>query len=348
MRGADAFRRAFALLAILAGSAAPAAADGPAVDPATFTLALDGPIAAEHSPYLFASASGAFASAGLDVAIRYPEGSGAALDALISGNADACAADAIAILAARAGGAKVTIVASIGDLHPGCVASREESAITSPTSLAGSRVAVGPLDADRLLFPLFLAGAGLRPEDVTVVPLDDAGRAAACAAGTVDAVLDRVENARAGIAILPWAAHGFALYGPCLAVRDETLREKTAIVKGFLKATLGAWEACLREPAAAAQSAAASGLVTRDAAEAWLTAVGYRFHTETYRKKGLGWIDGSRMAATLDALKGMLGRPVSFAAADAFSNAFLPVPAILRKSEEPATGSSSGTTPLQR
>lgn len=344
MRRADAVRRAFALLAIIAGSVAPAAAAGPA----TFTFALDGPTAAEHSPYLVASASKAFAPMGLDVAIQYPEGSGAALDALISGNADACVADALAVLAARAGGAKVTIVASIGDLHPGCVASREESAVTSPGSLAGKRIALGPLDADRLLLPLFLAGAGLRSEDVTVVPLDDAGRAAALAAGTVDAVLDRVESARAGIAILPWAAHGFALYGPCLAVRDEMLRTRPAIVKGFLKAILMAWEACLKEPATAAQSAAASGLMTRDAAEAWLKAASYRFDTETYRKKGLGWIDGSRMAATLDALKGMLGRPVTFASADAFSNAFLPVPAVLRKSEDPTIGSSTDTTPLQR
>lgn len=344
MRRADAFRRAFVLLAILAGSAAPVCA----ASPAAFTLALDGPTSAEHSPYLSAAASSAFVSAGLDVTIRYPEGRGAALEALLSGSADACTADALAFLAARAGGAKITIVASLGDLHPACVASLERTPIASPASLAGKRIAVDPLGADRLLFPLFLAGAGFRPEDVTMVPLDGAGRTAALAAGTVEAALDRIGSVQPGFAILPWAAHGFSLYGPCLGVRDETLRDRPSLIRKFLKATLEAWEACLREPAAAAQSAAASGLVTREAAEAWLDAARYLFDTETYRRKGLGWIDGSRMAATLESLKGMLGRPVAFAAADAFSTALLPVPAILRKSEEPAAASSAGTAPLQR
>jgi ABC-type nitrate/sulfonate/bicarbonate transport system substrate-binding protein len=211
----------------------------------------------------------------------------------------------------------------------------------------GRRVAVGLLDADRLLFTLFLAGAGLRAEDVTPVPLDEAGREAALVAGTVDAALDRVENDRPGFAILPWAEHGFTLYGPCLAVRDETLRAKPSTVRAFLKATLTTWEACLRDPMAAAQSAAASGLVTREAAEAWLEAARYRFDTETYRKKGLGWIDRSRMSATLEAVRGMLGQPVAFAAADVFSTAYLPVPAVLRKVDE-AAAPATGTTPLLR
>ncbi len=324
--------RPAALLALLAGAAVTA----PAATPAAFTLALDGPVSAAHAPYLHAAASGALASAGLSVSIRYPEGRGAALGMLVSGVADACVADAVAILAARSSGAKITIVASIGDLHPACVVSRPEAAITSPAGLAGRRVAIGPFDADRLLFPLFLAGAGMHADDLTAVPLDDAGREAALAAGTVDAVLDRVENGRPGMVILPWAANGFVLYGPCLAVRDETLRTRPVTVRAFLKQILSTWEACLQEPHAAAKSAAASGRVTPEDAEAWLAAARYRFDTETYRKKGLGWIDPSRMAATLEAVRGTLGQPVAFAAAAAFSTAYLPVPAILRKIDETA------------
>jgi ABC-type nitrate/sulfonate/bicarbonate transport system substrate-binding protein len=343
MRQAALLRRAIVLLAFIAGSTPIA----PAANPAAFTLALDGPVAAAHAPYIHAIASGAFSTTGLAVSIRYPEGRGAALGVLVSGGADACIADAVSILAARAGGAKITIVASIGDLHPACLVSRVESAITTPVSLAGRRVAIGPLDADRLLFPLFLAGAKLHADDVTTVPLDDAGREAALAAGTVDAVLDRLENGRPGRTILPWAGYGFTLYGPCLAVRDETLRTRPTTVRVFLKQTLAVWEACLQKPAAAARSAAASGLVTPEAAEAWLAAARYRFDTETYRTKGLGWIDRSRMTATLEAVRGTLGQPVTFAAADAFSTAYLPVPAVLRKIDETAAPASE-TTPLKR
>jgi NitT/TauT family transport system substrate-binding protein len=211
----------------------------------------------------------------------------------------------------------------------------------------GKRVGVGPLDADRLLFPLFLAGAGLRAEDVTLVLLDDAGREAALTAGSVEAVIDRLDHELTGRSLLPWAEHGFTLYGPCLAVRDEVLRTKPAVVRAFLKAALKTWEACLREPAVAAESAAATGLLTREAVVAWLEAARYRFDTETYRKKGLGWIDGSRMAATLEAVRGMIGQPVTFKAADAFSTAFLPVPAVLRKADE-TTATGDEAAPLKR
>jgi ABC-type nitrate/sulfonate/bicarbonate transport system substrate-binding protein len=334
-----------ALIVLFAGSATPA----PAAAPAAFTLALDGPVAPSHAPWLDAAAAGRFAAAGLAVSIRYPAGRGAALAALAAGTVDACISEASAVLAARAGGTKLTIVASIGDLHPAAVLSRAASPIASPAGLVGKRVAVDPLDPDRLLFPLWLAAAGLRPEDVVVTPLDATGRDAALAAGTVDAALGRLPVDRPGLAALPLADHGFTLYGPCIAVREETLRSRGPVVRAFLKAALKAWEACLEDPAAEAAVAASTGLVAAADAEAWLSAEIYRFDTETYRKKGLGWIDKARMAATLEAVRGMLGQPVSFAAADAFSTAYLPVPAVLRKAvASAATAVTPTPQPLKR
>lgn len=341
------FLLATAATAAAAAPAATATPAAPAAAPAAFVLALEGPVAAPHTPYLHAAASGAFASAGVNVTVRYPEGRGEALAMLSRGAADACVADAVTVLAARAGGAKVTIVASVGDRHPACLVSREAAPISSPASLPGKRVAVDPLGVDRLLFPFFLAGAGLRLEDVELVPLDGALRRAALAAGTVDATVDRIGDVPGATAVLAWAEHGFALYGPCLVVRDEVLRERPAAVRAFLKAALGAWEACLREPAAAAASAARSGLVAAEAAAAWLASIKPLFDTETYRTKGLGWIDRSRMAATLEVVRGTVGQPVTFAPAEAFSTAYLPVPAVLRKADE-AVEPATGEVPLKR
>ncbi len=333
------------LILLLAGSVVPASAAAPAA----FTLALDGPVAPSHAPWLHATASGRFAAAGLSVSIRYPVGRGAALAALVSGTVEACVSDAPAILAARAGGAKLTIVATVGDLDPAAVLSRAASPIASPAGLVGKRVAVDTLDPDRLLFPVWLAATGLRPEDVVVVLLDAAGRDAALAAGTVDAALGRLPVDRPGLAALILADHGFVLYGPCIAVRDETLRSRGPVVRAFLKAALKAWEACLEDPAKEAAVAASSGLVAASDAEAWLSAERWRFDTETYRKKGLGWIDKARIAATLEAVRGMLGQPVAFAATEAWSTAYLPVPAVLRKAEGPPAATPASTPrPLKR
>ncbi len=43
----------------------------------------------------------------------------------------------------------------------------------------------------------------------------------------------------------------------------------------------------------------------------------------------------------------MLGQPVTFAAADAFSTAYLPVPAVLRKTDE-TSAPANGQAPLLR
>ncbi|HSV92807.1 MAG TPA: ABC transporter substrate-binding protein [Desulfobacterales bacterium] len=332
--------RTVALLVLFAGSTAIAGVAAPA----TFALALDGPVTGAHGPWLHASASGAFSAAGLAVTMRYPAGRGAALEALVGGSVDACVADAAAILAARASGAKLTIVASVGDLHPALVVSPTGSAITSPTDLVGKRIAIDPLDPDRLVFPVYLAGAGLRLDDIVVVALDRAGGDAALAAGTVDAAIDRFDGDRPGFATLPWAEDGFLLYGPCIAVRDETLRARGTAVRSFLKAILATWDTCLDDPGAAAGLAASTGLVSAADVEDWLAAELWRFDTQTYREKGLGWLDRARMASTLEAVRAMLGQPVSFAAVDAFTTAYLPVPAVLRTadeapSEQPATPS---------
>jgi ABC-type nitrate/sulfonate/bicarbonate transport system substrate-binding protein len=335
--------RTAALLVLLGASAVTAGAAAPAA----FSVALDGPVTGAHGPWLHASVSGAFSAAGLAVSIRHPAGRGAALEALVAGSVDACVADAAAILASRAGGAKLTIVASVGDLHPALVVSATASPIASPADLVGKRIAVDPLDPDRLLLPVYLAGAGLRLEDVVVVALDRAGRDAALAAGTVDAALTRFDGDRPGFVTLPWADDGFLLYGPCIAVRDETLRVRGTAVRSFLKVILTTWEACLDDPETAAVLAASSGLVSAAEVEAWLAADRYRFETQTYQEKGLGWLDRSRMASTLEAVRAMLGQPVSFVATDAFTTAYLPVPAVLRTADEAASG-QPGTPSLKR
>lgn len=330
-----------AFLAVLAGALPARAA------PAAFALALDGPASAAHAAYLHAAASGAFAAAGLAVTIRFPADRGAALSALAAGEVDAAVADAISILAARAGGAPLVVVATVGDLHPACLVSRSDAPIASPAGLVGKKVAVDPIGPDRLLLPGWLAGVALRLEDVVMVPLDAAGRAAALGAGTVDASLERIGADRPGFAELPWAAHGFALYGPCLAVRAETLRGRGTVVRSFLKALLKSWETCLEDPAAAAGVAASSGLVPAAGAEAFLASDRFRFDTDAYRKKGLGWIDAARMAATLAEVRAEIGLPVAFAAADAFSTSYLPVPPVLRKAGA-ADGSGAPAAPPKR
>jgi hypothetical protein len=53
------------------------------------------------------------------------------------------------------------------------------------------------------------------------------------------------------------------------------------------------------------------------------------------------------MSATLEAVRGTLGQPVTFAAADAYSTAYLPAPAVRRKIDETAAPATD-TPPLLR
>ncbi len=317
--------------------------------PTPVALALDGPRSSAWAPFLYAADQGTYRAAGLAVTVIAPGGGGSALASLAAGTADVAVADAAALLARRAGGARVTIIASLPDRHPACIYTTGGSTIKAPRDLAGKTVAVDPLGIDSLAFPMYLQAAGMRAVDLSLVPLDAAGRIAAVVTGSAQGAVGRVdeEPLPAGLEALPWADAGFAAYGPCIAARDDVVRTRPAVLRAFVTATLQAWEACLREPErAAAAVAAASGLPPERTA-AWLAAERTLFDTETARTRGMGLLEQARIDATRELVERWLDVPIPYPPAEGWTAAFAPKPPVLLAPLPPA-GEGTPTTTAPR
>jgi NitT/TauT family transport system substrate-binding protein len=299
--------------------------------PAPLALALDGPRSSAWAPFLYAVDRGLFRSAGLDLAISSPGGPGSALASLAGGTADVCVADAAAAFAARAAGARVTVIASLGDRHPACIYATPDRRITGPKELTGKRLAVDPLSADRPALPLLLTTAGVQLGDLTLVSLDRAGRIAAVLDGSADAAVGRIdeEPLPVGLAAYPWADAGFAAYGRCLVATDDAVRSKAPALRAFLRTALAAWDVCLRQPDAAAAVVASTTDLAAATAAAWLRTERALFDTETYRKKGIGLLDRTRIQLTRDLVTTGLGLPLPYPAGEGWTAALLPAPPVL-------------------
>ena len=320
-----------------------------AAPPTPLTLAIDGPRSSAWTPFLYAVERGLFRSAGIDLTISPPDGPGSALASLAAGSADVCVADAAAAFAERAAGARVTVIASLGDRHPACIyvpapvepapaggplpPEPADGQIKGPKDLVGKRVAVDPLSADFPGLPLFLEPAGVRIGDLKLVLLDRTARAAAVVGGSVDAAVGRTdeEPLPAGLAALPWADSGFTAYGPCIVARDEAVRSKAPALRAFLWAALAAWETCLRQPDAAASVVAASTDLPAARVVAWLGAERAIFDTEAYRTKGIGLLDRSRVQATRELVTRGFQLPLPYPAGEGWTAALLPAPPVLLK-----------------
>ncbi len=303
------------------------------------TLCFDSPLGASQAPYYLALEKGWYASAGLDV-ILSPGGDGAdAVRAVEAEDADVGAADASVVLAFRARGTPVKIIASVGDKNPGCVFFISGSSIEKPRDLEGKKIAVDPFDEQRLLFPLFARENGIHPQDVAFQSMESSQRIVALASGSVDATFGTLDHAQAfGAALGPqrpgrllWADFGFDLYGTCLFVRESSLKKIPSALHAFLSASFKAWEYALRHPDQAVSAVAKHRTVgPRDMKrlEDGLADVKTLFDTSAYRTKGIGYLDAGRMEKTMRALTEFRGVPVRFAVADAMTTALLPVPPV--------------------
>jgi NitT/TauT family transport system substrate-binding protein len=300
-------------------------------------LALEGGTDGMKAAYYAAIELGLYREAGLDVRILEKNGTAEAVHEVEEAGADMGTADASAVLALRARGAKVCIVAAVTDKSPLCVYSLQGAKIGGPKDLAGKKVAYDRFADSGLLFPLFMRTVGLYPEDVTLVPMDRGQRLPSAVLGKVDAFLGTVQESTALNAVLPagglstllWADHGFDLCSACLYGREAWALEHPALVAVFLQASFRGWAWSLDHPEEAATMLALHRLVDGKAVSTEITALKPLFFTEAAKTEGMGVIPSARAAATLSSMETERGVHLGAEAAGAFPSGFLPDPPVL-------------------
>lgn len=300
-------------------------------------LALEGGTGSLQAAYYAALDLGLYREAGLEVRIVERNGTAAAVRAVEEAEADIGTADASAVLALRARGAGVCIVAAVMDKSPLCVYSLPGAGIAAPRDLAGKRVAYDGFGDPAPVFPRFLHTVGLYPEDVTLVPMERGRRLPSAVLGKVDAFLGTLLEKPAmesslpagGLAALLWADHGFDLCSACLYGREDWVSEHPALVTAFLQASFQGWAWTLDHPDEAARTLSLSRIVDVKAVSAEIAAMKPLFFTEAARTEGMGAIPPARAAATMESMEKDRGVRLGGAAAGAFPSGLLPNPPVL-------------------
>jgi NitT/TauT family transport system substrate-binding protein len=301
-------------------------------------LALEGGSVGMQAAYYAALERGLYREAGLDVRIVQGGGTIQAVRDVEEAKADLGTAEASAVLALRARGSPICIVAAVMDKSPLCVFSLKDAHISAPHDLAGKKVAYDRFADAGLLFPRFMRTVGLFPEDVTLVPMDRGQRLPSAVLGKIGAFLGTLLEKPAFEAVLPpdrlsvllWADHGFDLCAACLYARETWALEHPGLVTAFLQASFQGWAWTLENPRDAARMlstilpAADGGAIAAE-----IAALKPLIFTEAAKTEGMGVISSGRAAATLESMETDRGERLGPAAAGALPSGFLPDPPVL-------------------
>jgi NitT/TauT family transport system substrate-binding protein len=315
-----------AALALAAGAAHAQAAE-------KFTFALNWFAVGDHAAYWVALDKGYFAKAGLDVTLENSKGSGDSIAKVDTGRADAGLADAVAVLAADARGARVRMVGMVFDKTPLNFFSRKDLPIRNPKDVEGKTIGAPPGDGQRQAWPAFAKLHNIDSSKVTWVNIEPTAKPAALAEKRVDAVGDYTTGqpfmAKAmgadNVVMMPWADNGFDMYSMSIMASEKTMKERPKVLRAFLEASYMGWRDVMADPKAAL------AIFKKRVPEIDLAIIEPNMmlgldlmKTPRYAEKGIGWIDEGKMCSSVDIINQYMGLARKVDCKEVYTTEFLP------------------------
>ncbi len=215
------------------------------------SLRLEWRLVGYHLPFYWAHAKGYYAQEGIDLTIGEGTGSGATVQ-IMSGNNDTFGfADAMVMATGVGKGMQIKAVATPIQLTPWAYVSYAATGIKAPRDLVGKSVAVVP--GHDTLHTLFLERHGIPADKVLRRVATAQTRNVLLAEKKVDAFLSIilgtplefvVKEKQGGekVSFLRFSDWGVNALGYAIMVHGQTLAEKPALVRGFLRATRRGWQ----------------------------------------------------------------------------------------------------------
>jgi NitT/TauT family transport system substrate-binding protein len=331
-------RTAAFVLSMVAGSmGAPSGTFAQTVTPVTFSL--DFRPLGRHAAWYVALDKGHYKQAGLEVTIIPGQGTAQAIQALESGVVQFAFSDVAGVVAARANSAATAkMVAVIYQKAPYAIFSLKDGAnLTKPEQLEGLEIGTGAGSFTQKVIEAFMAQRGLqRPASFTNI--DPAARVAMLASKKIPAVetfimsqpgvIKAVGADQARTFLL--ADHGLQLYSNGILVREDLLKEKPDLVKGFVKASLQGWKDTIADPKAAADIVMKynKGL-DREVVLDEIAIVTELVATGQTKTQGLGTINEGQMQESVALILKTIGGNATVPARDIYNAAHLPNPPVL-------------------
>jgi NitT/TauT family transport system substrate-binding protein len=317
---------AVAVLALML-AAAPAAGAAERV-----VFALNWFAVGDHAAYWVALDRGYYRARGLEVELQNSKGSGDSIGKVDTGRADVGLADSAVVIAAVGRGAKVKVVGMVFDKTPMNVWSRKDAPITAPKDMEGKTVGAPPGDGQRQVFPAFAKLNGIDASKVTWVNVEPAAKVPALAEKRVDAVADYTTGlpfyekamGKGNAVMMPWASFGFDMYSMSIIASDKTMKERPKVLRDFLAASYQGWRDVMDNPTAALEIFKKRvPEIDRSIIDPNLMMGLELMKTDRYANHGIGWIDQTKMCASVDLVNTYMGVPAKVDCKAVFTNEFL-------------------------
>lgn len=204
--------------------------------------------AGSHAALHLAFAKGWFKDVGLDVDLQDGKGSLNTIQLIATGDVDIGQLSVSAVPAAREAGMKVKSIASFARRSDFAVLVPKDSAIKKAQDLRGKRLVLFAASPWTPLIDTFLANAGMKREDVTILFVDASAMYPTYGAGRADAILSLAPFALPVLEkILPSrsidaADYGIAMPALGLVAREDTIAKRPEVVRKVVEVTIRAWE----------------------------------------------------------------------------------------------------------
>jgi NitT/TauT family transport system substrate-binding protein len=206
------------------------------------------------SPFWLAIDSGFYKEEGLDVNYVEGKGSSYAIQAVGAKKADIGVSD---LGTAAFGISKKTPIKAIFSFlqsGPQAVISHRETGIKKPKDVEGKRLAFGPADSGWILFPAFASANGIDMSKIIQVSAGPASMPQLLLAKKVDAILNyftsvpEMTSQGADLTYLRYSDYKVSLLGGGLIAHTQTIKNRGAMLRKFIKATTKGFAEALKDP----------------------------------------------------------------------------------------------------
>jgi NitT/TauT family transport system substrate-binding protein len=306
--------------------------------PIAIQFTLDRPIDASAAPFALASSRGLFRAEGLAVGTNIAGGPADAIARVASGSSDLALVDINVLMRYRdkADAAPVKAVFMLFNKAPYAIIARKSRGVRALSDIEGKTLGVADGDFSIWFWPALAHQNGIKPASVKLAKFSPAVREPMLSAGQVDAVngfsyLAGVNLRDRGVpaddlTILRYADYGCEAYGFALIVNPAFAASKPEAARAFLRAVIAGTRFAIKDPARAVDDVLTQmegG--TRDLELARLRAViSDNILTDEVKRSGIGGIDPTRFARSVDQLAEDIKFRAKPAVTDIFDDSFLP------------------------